>query len=159
MEFRVVPIPESLSEQVRATSRAPGYGHPVHREVAAGYGPCRTCLAPFEKGVERRLLFTYDPFRELEPFPLPGPVFVHEGPCEAYAGDGFPDALRFLPITLNGYGRGRRLHEAIRVEPRGDHEAAIARLLAHADVDYIHARNTEAGCYLFRIERAAGMAE
>ena len=31
---------------------------------------------------------------------------------------------------------------------------AIARLLGRADVDYLHVRNTEAGCYDLRVERA-----
>ncbi len=35
-----------------------------------------------------------------------------------------------------------------------DIEPAIERLLARADVDYIQAHNTEAGCYDFRVERA-----
>jgi hypothetical protein len=41
------------------------------------------------------------------------------------------------------------------VDPNGAAEDAIADLLRRSDVDYIHARNTEAGCYMFRIERGA----
>jgi hypothetical protein len=33
-------------------------------------------------------------------------------------------------------------------------EPAIDRLLDRADVDYIHVRDTAAGCYDLRIERA-----
>ena len=32
---------------------------------------------------------------------------------------------------------------------------AVSRLLSRPDVDYLHVRDTEAGCYDFRIERAS----
>lgn len=155
MNFRIVPLPADLCDEVRRTRRAPGYGHPAHGEVATGYGPCRSCLAPFEKGVDRRLLFTFDPFRDLEPLPLPGPVFVHEVACPTYERvHEFPAPLRFIPLTLNAYDGGRALREVSYVDPDGDAEDAIVRLLRRPDVRYLHARNTEAGCYMFRIERA-----
>lgn len=153
MQYRIVPVPTSVAEEARKTGRAPGYGHPVHREAADGYGPCRTCLNPFRAGTDRRLLFTYDPFHDLEPLPLPGPIFVHEEACDEYALAGeFPAGLRFIAMTLNAYGRGRRLAAVEYVQRDGNFDAAIARLLRRDDVAYIHARNTSAGCYLFRIE-------
>lgn len=155
MTFRIVAVPAVVSEEARATGKAPGYGHPVHRDVATGYGPCRSCLQPFATGIDRRLLFTFDPFREQEPFPLPGPIYVHEDPCPEYeTADHFPDSLRFIPMTMNGYGRGRRLRTVRRVEPNGDAEGVITAMFADPELDYIHVRNTEAGCYIFRIERA-----
>jgi hypothetical protein len=106
------------------------------------------------QGVDERLLLTYDPFMDLESLPLPGPVYLHEKVCVRYeGGNGYPDDLRFIPTTLNAYGRGRKLREVRHVEPHGDAEGAIAELLQRPDVDYLHARNTEAGCYMFRIER------
>jgi hypothetical protein len=159
MSYRIVPIPDTVAQEVRQTRSSPGYKHPVHGAVATGYGPCRSCLKPFEKGVERRLLFTYDAFAGREELPLPGPVFVHEEACTPYAeSDRFPEELRFIPMTLNAYGRGRQLREVAYVEPHGDVEAAIAGLLARDDVDYIHVRNTEAGCYMFTIERSGEAA-
>jgi hypothetical protein len=92
MPFRTVAIPTSLAESVRATLSSPGYGHPAHTEVAAGYGPCRHCLRVFRVNEERRILFTYDAFAGREALPLPGPVFIHERSCERYPPDGgFPD--------------------------------------------------------------------
>ena len=35
----------------------------------------------------------------------------------------------------------------------GDVDAAIGRLLAREEVGYIHVRNTEAGCYIARVDR------
>ena len=71
--YRFLAIGEATAEKVRTTRKSPGYGHPVHAEIATGYGPCRLCLRDFNVGTDRRLLFTLDPFYGLEPFPLPGP--------------------------------------------------------------------------------------
>jgi hypothetical protein len=152
--YRVVAVSESLAEKVRASRRSPGYGHPVHAEVATGYGPCRLCLRDFEVGAERRLLFTLDPFHGIEELPLPGPVFIHEEPCERHSEHGgFPEDLLGHDLMLAAYGRGRRLRAEARVTGEAI-EPAIADLLARDDVDYVHVRDTAAGCYDCRIERS-----
>ena len=153
MRFRTVPIPPSLAESARRERRSPQYGHPAHVEAASGYGPCRLCLATFRVGEEERLLFTYDPFAGLSDYPSPGPVFVHAASCEPWPDvHGFPDALRPLPLTLEAYAAGRWLVARERVSD-GDVEGAIGRLFAHAAVAYLHVRNSEAGCYIARVER------
>ncbi len=151
--FRVMAIPSAIVKSVRATMRAPGYGHPAHEELATDAAPCRHCLRMTVAGVDRRILFTYDRFAESEPLPLPGPVFVHAEDCPRYSEDaGFPEELRSSPRTLEGYARGRRLLAVEYVTDRKAEEA-IERLFARADVDYIHVSSTTAGCYTFRIER------
>jgi hypothetical protein len=105
------------------------------------------------------VLFTYDAFSGTESLPLPGPVFIHEEPCTRYAEDrGFPDDMRSHPLTFNAYGRGRRLRVQEYVDD-GRVEPTIERLLARPDVDYIHVRDTDAGCFDFRIEREQVSAE
>jgi hypothetical protein len=152
--YRVLAISEGTAEKVRATRKSPGYGHPVHAEIATGYGPCRLCLRDFEVGVERRLLFTFDPFHGLEPLPLPGPVFIHESECDRHPEHGgFPEDLFSHDLTLTAYARGR-LHRAEERATGAEVEAAIERLLGRADVDYLHVRDTRAGCYDLRVERA-----
>jgi hypothetical protein len=151
--YRVIAIPESVANRVRNTRKSPGYGHPVHAELATGYGPCRVCLHTFLVGSDRRLLFTYDPFQGQEALPLPGPVFIHESACERHHEDaGFPPDLVRHKLTLNAYARGRKLMN-VRYVADGDPEAAIDDLLSVSDVDYVHVRDTDAGCYDFRIER------
>jgi hypothetical protein len=133
--------------------KSPGYGHPAHAETSTGYGPCRQCLRTFAIGTDRRILFTYDAFYGKEDFPLPGPVFIHEDPCERYVeDDGLPVDLLAHRLTLNAYGRGRLL-VANRYVSNGLVEPEVQRLLADANVDYIHVRDTVAGCYDFCIER------
>jgi hypothetical protein len=153
--FQVVAISTKIAELVRSSMRSPGYGHPAHREVAAGYGPCRHCLRTFRVGAEERILFTYDPFHELGVTPLPGPIFVHAATCERHAeGAGFPDDLRQHALLLDVYGAERRLlaEEAVTAE---NVDTRIEDFLRRGEVQYIHARDKQAGCYDFRIERRA----
>ena len=53
--YRVVAVGSPTTDVVRQTLRSPGYGHPAHVEVAAGYGPCRQCLRDFAVGEDRRI--------------------------------------------------------------------------------------------------------
>jgi hypothetical protein len=155
--YRVVALPAAIACEVRASRAAPGYGHPAHAEVAKGYGPCRSCLRAFRVGAEERLLFTYDAFGGLEEYPSPGPVFIHREDCARWEGDGFPPELRDLPLMLEGYAAGR-LPVAREGVSGGDVDGALARLLAHAGVDYVHVRNAEAGCFIARVERVPSPA-
>jgi hypothetical protein len=61
--------------------------------------------------------------------------------------------MRSHALTLNAYRRGRQV-VAQEYVADGCVEPVIERLLACPDVDYIHVRDTEAGCFDFRIERA-----
>lgn len=152
--YRYVAIPSEIAAAVRATLVSPRYGHPAHVETATGHGPCRHCLRTFRVGEERRILFTYDAFHGLEPLPQPGPVFVHAEPCARHdERAGFPEELRAHPLTLVAYARGR-LHRAEVHVLDGAVEPALDALFARADVDYVHVRDMEAGCYDLRVERA-----
>ena len=153
-EYRVVAVGDGLANAVRRTMKSPGYGHPAHVETATGYGPCRQCLRTFDIGTERRILFTYDAFHGKEDLPLPGPVFIHEEPCERYPEDGgFPVDMMAHKLTLNAYSAGRALI-AQKYILDGIVEPELEVLLSDMNVDYIHVRDTAAGCYDFSIERA-----
>ena len=119
------------------------------------WAPCRLCLNTFRVGEEERLLFTYNPFAGIDPYPAPGPIFVHAAGCEPYAApQGFPDSLRTLRLVLEAYGAGRWLVTREHVTD-GDVEGAAKRLFSHPAVSYVHVRNAEAGCYIARLERVA----
>jgi hypothetical protein len=150
--YRVVALHQQTVDEVRNSLRAPEYGHPAHVEVATGYGPCRLCLNPFRKNQEERVLFTYNPFPKPE-MPCPGPIFVHKGSCPRYEGSGFPPGLLGLPLTIEGYDAGGL---AVRRAPvTSDTDAAVEEVLSSPDVVHAHIRNTEAGCFIARIERTA----
>ena len=151
--YRVIALDQEVADAVRATRVSPFSKHPTHVEVARGHGPCRLCLRAFTVGQERRILFTLDPFQGLAVEPLPGPVFIHEADCRRHDEDGgFPADIRCRTLTLQGYGPERRLLAEERTK-NGNVDAVIERLLARSDVSYVHVRDTEAGCYDFRIER------
>jgi hypothetical protein len=157
--YRVVAVGDRITNAVRKTLRSPGYDHPAHTELATGHGPCRQCLRAFTVGSDRRILFTYDPFWGKEKLPLPGPVFIHEHDCDRYREDaGFPVDMLSHRLTLNAYAPGRRL-VAQRYVSNGVVEPELERLLRDRDVAYIHVRDTDAGCYDFRIERTSNEKE
>jgi len=152
---RIVPIPTEVAESVRATGNAPVYGFPAHRQAAAGRAPCRHCLRLIRPQEEELLLFTYDPFRELGQPPLPGPVYIHAEECERN-GDlrSFPEEFRGRSLTLIAYGDDRKLMHEIQLT-NGREDEAAQQLFADPAVKYVHVRSTDAGCYLFRLERPA----
>jgi len=157
--FRVLPIDSALAEKVRSTLKSPQYGHPAHMERATGYGPCRACLKQFRAGEEDRILFTYNPFESLDSYPSPGPVFIHAESCPSYDAPGsFPEELCSLPLTLEAYGENRWI--IARERPSANEiESSVERLLQTSGVRYIHIRNTEAGCFIARIQRNSGAGE
>lgn len=152
-DYRVVPIPEAVIREVRRTLHSPGYGHPAHRELASGYGPCRSCLATFREGEEQRLLFTYDAFAGIDPYPEPGPVFVHLEPCTPHQGTGFPEQLATLPLTLEAFADDRHLVRREHLEGR-EPDGLVRELLALPSVRYLNLRNSRAGCFIARVEPA-----
>lgn len=152
--FQVVPIPTEVAESVRATRKAPVYGFPAYKEVAAGRAPCRHCLRLIRVHEEELLLFTYDPFRELGQPPLPGPIYIHAEKCERHSEQtSFPDEYRGRLMTFVAYGADRKLLDEVRLTNGGEEDVA-QRLFADPAVKYIHVRSTEAGCYLFRLDRS-----
>jgi Protein of unknown function (DUF1203) len=151
--YQVTPVNNEIAQEVRQTLKAPGYGHPAYVDVARGYGPCRVCLQTFTVDRDQRILFTHDPFAGHEPFPLPGPIYIHADACVPYAETSrFPDGLRFIPLTFHGYADERRIRAQERIDD-GKVEEIVDRLFADPLIDYIHVRNTEAGCFIARIDR------
>jgi hypothetical protein len=153
MSFRVIPIPPAMAEEARRTLRAPGHSHPVQASVASasGYGPCRSCLCRTREG-ERRLLLTYNPYREPEEVGVVGPIFIHEAPCVPFEGPGFPEELRGLPMVLRGHFRdGAGLVN--RKLGQEDPEEAIRAMFEDPRIAFLAIQNAEAGCFIARVER------
>jgi len=151
---RIVAIETEIARQVRATLKAPVYDFPAHVEVAEDSAPCRHCLRTIAPK-DRRILFTYDRFTGKESLPQPGPVYIHADNCARYPETGgFPEELRNSPRTVEAYARGRKLKTQEYVSD-GRFEPVIDKLLADAGVDYLQVNSTTAGCFTFRIERAA----
>ena len=151
--FQVIAIPTEVAEWVRKTGKAPQYGFPAHMEVAAGRAPCRHCLQLIRMKEEKLILFTYDPFQDLGVPPLPGPIYIHAAPCKRHVGaNSIPEEYRGRRLTFAAYGEDRQSLEKVRLTTGNEDEEA-QRLFASPAVKYIHVRSTEAGCYLFRLDR------
>jgi hypothetical protein len=151
--YRIQGIPVSIAAVAKESMKSPQYGHPIHAEMATGYGPCRLCLETFQVGSDERLLFTYQPFTDPAALPAPGPVFIHRAHCERYDGPVLPEALRPLPLALDAYGIDGVLVVQRRVGT-SPFEAVLESVFELGEVQYAHLRNAEAGCFIARIDRS-----
>jgi hypothetical protein len=152
--FVVLPLSHQITAEVRASRRAPVYGHPVHEELAGGTGPCRECLRPFVVGAEDRLLFTYSPFDGQSTLPQPGPVFIHATSCSRHDGVGFPEGLRSIPLVAQAYHRDGTVGAPVALPVR-DQDAVLDRALGVSSVTFLLLRHAEAGCFIARVQRVA----
>ncbi len=100
----------------------------------------------------------HSPFAIDNAFNQPGPVFIQQREVEEYN-----DVYRFppeikankksFPLTLIGYNSGQQM---IYTKLVGDHdvdELIVQIFTKHPEVEYLHARNAEAACYICKIER------
>jgi hypothetical protein len=63
-----------------------------------------------------------------------------------------PEEYRGRQLTFAAYGENRQLLKEVRLTAGNENEEA-QRLFANPAVKYIHVRSTEAGSYLFRLDR------
>jgi hypothetical protein len=151
LTFTVVPIETEVAAYVREHGRDPVWGHAATTQIATGFGPCRACLRTFREGEEKRTLFTHDSYACISEYTQPGPVFIHADECAPYAGDGFPPELHELSLTFEAIAPGPRVL-AVKRTAGGDLDAVIESLLAMPEVEHVNVRNTEAGCFVARVE-------
>jgi hypothetical protein len=149
----VTGLSDEVAAFVREQGRDPVWGHAAVTELATGFGPCRACLRTFRAGEEMRTLFTHDTYSGVAEFPQPGPVYIHAEECPRYGSETFPPELRALELTFEGVAAGPRVVALERTNGENA-EGAIERLLDLSGVDYVNVRNTEAGCFVARVERS-----
>jgi hypothetical protein len=155
--FKIVPLPEAYATHIR-TTRQDDFGHEVIEQMATGYGPCRVSLQPFTPGEDKRLLLAYSPFALRNAFNQPGPIFISASEVAAYTDvHRFPTAIKndkkHFPLTFIGYSKDQQM---VHTELLGNADAdeVIRKIFTgRPDVEYLHARNAEAGCFICKIER------
>src|ERR1700743_54486 len=155
--FRIVPLSKSYAQQIRET-RKDDFNHEVTEQMATGLGPCRVSLKPFEKGVDKRLLFTHSPFEIDNAYNQPGPIFINADDVEEYT-----DIFRFppeikankqsFPLTLIGYNSSQMMVLSKLVGDRDIDEMIQEIFMNNPHIEYLHARNSQACCYICKIER------
>ena len=79
---------------------------------------------------------------------------MHRTACSRYEGSGFPPGLLGLPLTLEGYDRDGLA--VLRVKVADDPDGKVQDVLSRPQVAYAHIRNTEAGCFIARLESSPG---
>lgn len=157
MNFKIVPLSKDYAAKIRATGKDE-FGHSVIEQLATGSGPCRVSLKPFEKGVDTRLLISHSPFDIDNAYNQPGPVFINKEEVEAYS-----DVYRFppeikankksFPLSLVGYNKAQVM-VFTRLVGDDDVDELIPEIFEqHPEIEYLHARNAQACCYICKIER------
>jgi len=155
--FKIVPLSKAYADKIRLT-QTDDFGHTVIEQVASGKGPCRVSLKPFMVGEDTRLVLSHSPFSIDNAFNQPGPIFIHKKEVEPY-----DDIYRFppeikadkkhFPLSLVGYNSAQQMVYARQVGDKDVDELIVSIFNKHPEVDYLHARNAEACCFICKIER------
>jgi len=150
--FHIRALSPEFAAEIRS-SRRDRRGREVSVRSDAGRHQCRACLRLTEPG-ERHLLLSYSPFASDHPYAETGPIFIHERECDPYeSGAGYPPEFPRHDVVLRAYNAAEEIEDARRVGPLVVDDA-ISALFANERVAHIHARNSEYGCFMFRIDRA-----
>jgi hypothetical protein len=157
MKFRIVPLSEEYASRIRQSNKD-DFGHEVVEQIAKGRGPCRVSLKPFAVGKDVRLLVSHSPFEIENAFNQPGPIFIHKKEMKAYSDvHRFPPEIKAdkksFPLTLIGYSQTQKM-VFTRLVGDDDVDLLIPQIFdMHPEVEYLHARNAEAACFICKIER------
>jgi len=157
-KFRIIPLSQEYVKKIREI-RKDDFQHEVIEQVATGYGSCRISLKPFKVGISKRLLLSHSPFNIDNAFNQPGPIFISGDEVEAYKDIyRFPPEIKAdkinFPLSLIGYSTNQEMVFTKLVGDNDVDELIPAIFEEHPEVDFLHARNAEACCYLCKIERA-----
>ena len=114
-------------------------------------------------GIDRRMLISHSPFEIPNAFNQPGPVFFNSADVDEYRDiHRFPPEIKAdkknFPLTLLGYSSGQRMVFAELVGDRDVDDVIERTFNDRADIEYLHARNAEAGCFICKIERVDSRA-
>jgi hypothetical protein len=156
-KFKIVPISKAYATRIRL-ERIDDFGNEVTEKVAAGSGPCRVSLRPFEKGVDKRLLLKHSPFDIDNAFNQPGPVFIRSDEVEEYQDIyRFPPEIKAnkksFPLSLIGYNDEQQMVFSQLVGDDDVDELIGQAFDQNPAIAYLHARNAEACCFICKIER------
>jgi Protein of unknown function (DUF1203) len=156
-QFKIVPLGKEYAAAIRAANKD-DFGHDVIAQLAAGKGPCRVSLKPFVPGKDMRLLLSHSPFSIDNPFNQPGPVFIHQHEVEPYSDiHRFPPEIKAdkksFPLTLIGYSKDQNMIFT-RIVGEDDVDVLIHSIFdEQPGVEFLHARNAQACCFICKIER------
>ena len=114
-------------------------------------------MKPFVIGKDVRLLFAHSPFVINNIFNQPEPVFINKEEVEPYTDIyKFPkeikeDKINF-PLTLIGNSNKQNMVFTTLVGNDDVDERIPKIFFEHPYIEFLHARNAEAACFICRIE-------
>ncbi len=156
-KFKIVPLSKEYVVKLR-TARKDDFGNEVIEQIATGKGPCRVSLKPFKVGEDTRLLLSHSPFAEQNAFNQPGPIFINKEEVEPYSDvHRFPPEIKAnkdsFPLSLIGYNKEQHM-VFTKLVGDDDVDLLIEKVFdENPKVDYLHVRNSEACCYICKVER------
>jgi hypothetical protein len=158
--FRVRAIAPDILTRLRHYDDAGNRGEPLIGESE----PLRCCLRHARPG-EPILLVSYAPLRHWAastgadpgPYVELGPVYIHAEDCGGPQANSFEEMRGALRVC-RGYDRRGRIRDGKLVDPTAPHaadtiEEAVHDLFAHTDIEFIHVRAVEHGCFFFEVHR------
>lgn len=157
-QFKIVSLSEEYAAKIRETNKDE-FGHNVVELLATGKGPCRVSLKPFNVGEDFRLLISHSPFTIDNAFNQSGPIFINKDAGEAYSNiHQFPPEIKAdkenFPLSLIGYSKEQKM-VFTKLVGEDDVDLLISKIFeTEIGVEYLHARNAEACCFICKIERA-----
>jgi hypothetical protein len=151
--FTFHALPPALADDARRTAIERGGAVTVAGDGDGPY-PVRCCLRDAEAG-EGVLLLSAQPVTATSPYAAPGPIYLHQHPCEGYqpAGD-VPEILQKRLLSVRAFDSAHMM-TGTEVVQGADLEPAAERLLAISGTAYLHVHFAGAGCFACRIEPRA----
>jgi hypothetical protein len=152
--FVILALPEGDLDRIRALG-VDDFGNPLSPRVdEEGGSPLRCCLRDAAPG-EKIALIAYRPYPWLGPYAEVGPVFVHADRCDGYtASQSYPQGFARRRQLLRAYDHDRRICDGLVVTDGAQAERVVVMLLERPEVDFVHSRNVEWGCYMFAALRS-----
>lgn len=154
MSFQIRGLPAAEFAALFGRSDAELARHDAIRKVAdrmPGF-PCRVSLRDAEPG-ETVLLVNYEHLPVASPYRSRYAIYVRENAVDARLEvNEIPEVLRTRLLSVRAFDDAGMLVEAEVVEGTGL-AAAIDRMFARPDVNYLHAHNAKPGCFAARIDR------
>ena len=156
-KFKIVPLSKEFAAKIR-NEKKDDFGNEIIEQIATAKGPCRVSLKPFKVGEDVRILLSHSPFTEQNIFNQPGPIFISKKEVEPYSDiHRFPPEIKnnkeSFPLSLIGYSKKQNM---IFTQLVGDDDVdlLIEKIFdENPKVDYLHVRNSEACCYICKVER------
>ncbi len=156
-KFTIIPLSKEYAHQMRST-KTDEFGNAIIEHIATGKGPCRVSLKPFKVGEDRRLLLSHSPFEINNAFNQPGPIFINAEEVEEYQDiHRFPPEIKVnkesFPLSLIAYNKKQQMVFTQLVGDDDVDELIVKIFDENSRVEYLHARNSEACCYICKIVR------